>query len=526
LAWEMIDHGKNIKSTSIPFHKGVDVIARIYEQYNFGPSPPIADDPRIKEEAQAFCNISKDAGILSQDQVGDVTFFHEIVRNWFLTGQMRSRPALLQEHLKAHTLAPSPARVEWKAPIALALSGMGSVDENMEGLAANVLFALDSSPLASDRLNEVLPLGLELCLELIENGGSYPGLELVILKKLRDFFECTEYAVLTDALQPRIIRLLSRTEWGPAIPRDTTSLASWLQEIEADDNDKWIAQVDRVWRYQTEIDCFDMLFTAVDERLRDSEKHEKLYRRLVFGLRFAICDAQLKVDRLYDVIKRLELNPVIRSMALYALKNIEHHLRGDGGAKDVLEKIRDILREANGRERQQIKVGEINATTVKGLVEALSPYHIEILVDQAKTRMLEDFRANAQLSGEKIIGDLVQILDGNGSPRSDEHNRKRVIAIILLVSIFENEIFDKSYEDLYPARFMTDYARAGTNENVLKALLNAAEVTEEKQHENVDACQVYDFAAWAIRRIFIHASDLSSLPLPPPGDLDASNIDV
>jgi transcriptional regulator with XRE-family HTH domain len=529
LAWEMIDHGKNIKSTSIPLHRAEAVVGKIYDQYNFGAAAPMADDPRVKEEAQAFANISKDAGILSQDQFGDVTFFHEIVRDWFLTGQMRSHPVLLQEHVKAHIAAPSPARVEWRDPIALSLSAMGSVDENMEGLAANVLFALDSFPLNSEQLNAVLPLGLELCLELLENGGSYPGLELQILRKLRDFFEDTEYAVLTDALHPRIIRLLPRADWGRTIPRDTISLRNWLQGIETDDDDnEWTAQVDRVWRYQTDIDCFDMLFKAVDERLKDGEKHEKLYRRLVFGLRFAKCDPQLKVNRLHDVIKRPALNPVIRSMALYALKNIYHHLRSEKGeTQGVLEKIRHILREANGSKLQQIRVGEISVTSVQQLVESLTPYHIEILVDQAKTRILEDFQTATDLTGEKIIDDLVEIVNGDDSPKkSGEVNRKRVIAIVLLVSIFENEIFGKSYEDIYPAHFANDYTRAGANDGVLSALLNAAQVSEEKQHENVDACQVYDFAAWGIRRIFIHASDLSSLPLPPVGDLDVSDSDL
>ena len=233
---------------------------------------------------------------------------------------------------------------------------------------------------------------------------------------------------------------------------------------------------------------------------------------------------------MYDIAKHRDLNPVICSMALYSLKNIYYRLRKEEGTEpSLLEKIKGILREVNGVEHQRTRIDEIDASTVRGFVENLIPCHIEFLVEQANSKILEEFKTKSGLPEEKIIKDLVGILNCRDTKhwKSDLH-RARAIAIVLLVSIFENNLFGKSYENLYPGHLKDTYSHAGSDEEVLDALLNAVEVDDEKkQHENVDACQVYDFAAWGLRRIFIKSSDLSSLPLPPLGDsLDAGNIDI
>lgn len=547
LAWEMIERGDNIAKTSISLYTSLETFTTSYAQYNYGSTLSTEDglttqdDPSntnsaafreiAKEEATAFRDISKDAGIIAFDSSGEDRFLHKILRDWFLSSYMRTHPGRLQEYLKPYLLAPSPERVEWKDPLALTLSAIGVVDENTEELSEKVHLSLGSYPLGNEHLNLVLPLGLELCLQLVEDGGAHPGLERVILVKLRRFFETTEYAVLTDSLQPRIIKLLPRAEWWEReIPRDLIKLAKWLENIAGVDDDRWAAEVDKIWRYQTDIDCFDLLLSAVDDRLRKGEKHEKLYRRLTFGLRFAKGDPRLKVGRLYHIAKRKDLNPVICSMALYSLKNIYYRLSKEEGTEpSLLEKIKGILREVNGVEHQQTRIDDMSASTVRGFVENLIPCHIEFLVEQANSKILEEFKTKSGLPEEKIIEDLVGILNGRETQHWQSNlHRARAIAIVLLVSIFENNLFGKSYENLYPEHWKDKYAQAGSDEEVLRALLKAVEVDDEKkQHENVDACQVYDFAAWGLRRIFIKSSDLSSLPLPPRGDsLDAGNLDI
>jgi transcriptional regulator with XRE-family HTH domain len=551
LAWEMIGRGGNIGKTSLSLYKTIETFAGSYAQYNYGAKPPLPNNPRStnaaafrgisneeapafhdisREEATAFRDISKDAGIITSESPGEDCFLHKIVRDWFLSAYMRNRPGLLHKFLEPYLLEPSPDSVEWKDPLALTLSATGVVDENTEELWGKVQFSLESYPLGNERLNLVLPLGLDLCLQLVEDGGAYPGLERVILIQLRRFFETTEYAVLTDSLQPRIIKLLPRAEWWERdIPRDPIKLGKWLEDIAGLDDRGWATEVDKVWRYQTEISCFDLLLRAVDERLVKGEKHEKLYRRLTFGLRFAKGDPRQKVERLYYIAKRGDLNPVICSMALYSLKNIYYHLRKEGTEPSLLEKIKGILREVNGVEHQRMKIDEIDASTVKGFVEHLIPCHIEFLVEQANSKILEEFKTKSGLPEEKIIDDLVGILNCSETQRwQGDLHRARAIAIVLLVSIFENNLFGKSYENLYPGHLKHTHPRAGSDEEVFHALLNAVEVNDEKkQHENVDACQVYDFAAWGLRRIFIKSSDLSSLPLPPRGDsLDVGNIDI
>jgi transcriptional regulator with XRE-family HTH domain len=542
LAWAMIERGSNIGKSTISFYLAVETFAESYALYNYGSTTPSLNDPRnpdaaalrdiSRDEAKAFHDISKDAGIISLDSPAEDCFLHNIVRDWFLSSYIRTHPGLLQEYLKPYLSVPSPDSVEWKDPLALTLSAIGVVDENTEELSGKVHLALGSYPLENERLNLVLPLGLELCLQLVEDGGAHPGLERDILVKLRRFFEATEYAVLTDSLQPRIIKLLPRAEWWEReIPRDLFKLVKWLDEIDRlDDDSRWAAEVDKVWRYQTDISCFDLLFSAVDERLRKGEKHEKLYRRLTFGLRFAKGDPRQKVERLYNIAKRGDLNPVICSMALYSLKNIESHLRKEEETDpSLLEKIKGILREVNGVEHQRTWIDEMSASTVRGFVESLIPCHIEFLVEQANSKILEEFKTKSGLPAEKIIEDLVGILNSHEAQHWQGNlHRARAIAIVLLVSIFENNLFGKSYENLYPSHLKEKYPRAGSDEEVLQALLKAAEVGDEKkQHENVDACQVYDFAAWGLRRIFIKSSDLSSLPLPPRGDsLHASHANV
>lgn len=541
LAWAMIESGSNIGKTSISFYSAVKTFAESYALYNYGSTPPSLNGLRntdvpafrdiSRDEATAFHDISKDAGIITLDSTGEDCFLHNILRDWFLSSYMRTHPGLLQEYLTPYLLVPSPDRVEWKDPLALTLSAIGVVDENTEDLSRKVHFALGSYPLGNERLNLVLPLGLELCLQLVEDGGAHPGLERDILMKLRSFFEATEYAVLTDSLQPRIIKLLPRAEWWEReIPRDRLKLANWLEDIAVVGDDEWAAKVDKVWRYQTDFSCFDLLLSAVDNRLRKGEKHEKLYRRLTFGLRFAKGYPWLKVERLYHIAKRGDLNPVICSMALYSLKNIYSRLRIEEGTDpSLLDKIKVILKEVNGVEHQRTRIDEMIASTVRGFVEHLIPCHIEFLVEQANSKILEEFKTKSGLPEEKVIEDLVGILNSRETQHWQSNlHRARAIAIVLLVNIFENNLFGKSYENLYPGHLKDKYSRAGSDEEVLHALLKAVEVDDEKkQHENVDACQVYDFAAWGLRRIFIKSSDLSSLPLPPRGDsLDAGNLDI
>jgi hypothetical protein len=277
------------------------------------------------------------------------------------------------------------------------------------------------------------------------------------------------------------------------------SIERWFSQNQILEDADWALEIDRIWRYQTDIGCFSLLLKAVTDRLRDNYVSQKLCRRLVFGSLFAAEGPPYKatIAHLGNVIQNDWYAPVIRAMAAYVLKEIDERLSKNG----IDPQVRSLIEQTLDKEPDEECVTRAKAKKVHLLVDELSKCPIR---DLAKSRrdILVKFRQRTACDYDEVIRNLVELT------RKKKDHRQRAIAVILLAGIFENGTFDKSFIDLYPNRKYNF---------VLNALLDAADANEEHQYDNVDACQVYDFAAWAIRAIFLRADDLSGLPLPPRG---------
>jgi len=197
--------------------------------------------------------------------------------------------------------------------------------------------ALDLSPLNDPRLKHVIPLGLDLCVNLLEQGRAFSGVEQFILRDLRSMFETTNYAVLTNNLYPRVQRLLERGDWAARLPRTKDRLEAWLKKLSREPEVNWTKEIDTIWRYQNRFGCIDLLFAAVEQRHRqgglDQWTYEYLVRRFVFALRFvAFDDDRAVVGRLEQLLSTFHKESVIWSMASYSLTDVRDYLSRTGDA--------------------------------------------------------------------------------------------------------------------------------------------------------------------------------------------------
>lgn len=502
LAWAMVDDDGKITS-EISLYSARQSLATCYKRYEFSPHSNLPDDLLTLNRVDAFLDRCKDAGILviyQDHEQTRVRFLHTLEHSWFLTISLRQNPETLQQYLDSMVRDVSPLTVRWKEPLTLGLGAMGPVDGNIDGLTDAVEYALGTFPLDSEKLQRILPMGLDLCLHLVAEGGLYAGASAKIFHHVSRFYETTEYAVVTNCLQSVIVDLLGRGSWGKEIPRETTTITRWLAEIGNLADSEWAAEIDKIWRYQTDIRCFQLLLDAVTERLEGNLVLQKLCRRLVFGSRFAEEGAPYTttIKFLKRVLNDQTFDPVIKAMADYVMKEIRERMSEETNGAAVKGSSNQAL---SGKKDEDC-VKKVKSTTLSLLVGELAKCRILVLAKE-RGSILAAFMQRTKSKIDDVIRELVAL-----TRKDHQDDRERAIAVILLAGIFETSRFSRTFADLHPNQ---QYSF------VLDALLDAADATEERQYDNVDACQVYDFAAWAVRAIFLQTHDLSGLPLPPRG---------
>ena len=220
----------------------------------------------------------------------------------------------------------------------------------------------------------------------------------------------------------------------------------------------------------------------------------------MFGSRFAEEGAPYTttIKFLKRVLNDQTFDPVIKAMADYVMKEIRERMSEETNGAGVKGSSNQAL---SGKKDEDC-VKKVKSTTVSLLVGELAKCRILVLAKE-RGSILAAFMQRTKSKIDDVIRELVAL-----TRKDHQDDRERAIAVILLAGIFETSRFSRTFADLHPNQ---QYSF------VLDALLDAADATEEHQYDNVDACQVYDFAAWAVRAIFLQTHDLSGLPLPPRG---------
>jgi hypothetical protein len=476
-------------------------------------------DGEDAEWAVRFLTRCKDAGILRRKPDAEYLWqfapHANLIRDWFLAQRLRTRPDVCIQFLDYCTHKPH--LVKWKEPVILAMASLGTIHADPDLLKEIVERALKAKPLedlGSDGslvlnsqqlqiLHGVMPLGLDLCLQLLDESALPSFIEKFILDTARGFFERTDYSVFTAELQPRIIRFLKRAEgkWVADIPQDTHSLQAWLTKVSHESNGALAKEIDRIWRYQTDAGCFKLLFRAVGDRISNDKKlYEKLYRRLVFGLRFVLGDQEQPVSLLVKAKDEHPAGSVINLMAWDSLHKIHLSLKNRGDQPTTIRRLEGILK-VSPIQNPVTCICTLNTKLpAEKLVKEMVKFTATTAYDQALRCVSKILSDKTAVEQDVFIDSLLGILQ-----EDKKKSNHRALAAIWLAAVFQH--FFKM-QDLYmDARFA----------KVMSVLLKAAEPTEEGQYQTFGARQVYDFAAWAIRAIFniAGARDLVGLSLPP-----------
>jgi len=503
LARQMLDvkeeSGQDLRS-----YQAQSIISDLYvERFSLSPTTQDAHYARVQHFTADFVHFTKDAGILRWPLSNEekVEYTHLLVRDWFAGLWLHHRLPVLNDRIADYICKPAPNKQQRRDSLTFALGALESVWKNLDALHDAVRTALDLSPLNDPRLKHVIPLGLDLCVNLLEQGRAFSGVEQFILRDLRSMFETTNYAVLTNNLYPRVQRLLERGDWAARLPRTKDRLEAWLKKLSREPEVNWTKEIDTIWRYQNRFGCIDLLFAAVEQRHRqgglDQWTYEYLVRRFVFALRFvAFDDDRAVVGRLEQLLSTFHKESVIWSMASYSLTDVRDYLSRTGDAPHLLLRVDEVLSDIAV---VSAELSTVEAKSVPDLIRRLAGYPIPYLAKHAKS-IMEPVLSSSGKSIKEIVDELV-----NGM--SDEYDsRDRAIAIILLVLLFSTREYGLSTCDLFPG---------GQCSHVMDAL--AAVSSSDDQHSNVDACQVYDFGAWAIRSMLQGRGTLSGLEdLPVP----------
>jgi len=354
-----------------------------------------------------------------------------------------------------------------------------------------------------------------LCLMLQENGAAYGAVTTQIMARVMSFFENTHYALVTHDFQPRLLGLLSAFRDVPSfitepIPTESNAVRAWLDDRRTLPNGEWADQVERIWRYQTDAECYVPLFDALERLVPDSpDLYERLYRRLVFGLQFVTKDEQMRRTTLLANASN-KTDPVIRAMTSYLVDEIATRLQQDAtfaeGSKSAasitaelaaLEQLRRNFLPPSPPDLSRIPIGEPDE--LLSILRRLASRPLRLVIEK-------EWTAVAQLATRKRY-EPQQILTSLARALQSENKFERAVALIVLGRMCEQDCLHETY-------ILESFLPTGDNhELVTRRLLDAAAVTEQSQFESVGACQVYDLAVWAMRTIFLGLSSTHGLPL-------------
>lgn len=470
---------------------------------------------RSAQWAQDFLDFLKDAGLLRfsllHERSLEFGFQEELFRDWFLSVSLLNEPQRLA--LYQQKCVEDPTMAVWQGPVALALAQLESIGRISE-LQEAVDKALTSLPFAEVLITaglppkaffNVMPLGLDLCLEALRAGELTPSTRQRIVRSFRQFYESTPYAVVTHCLRPLAYKWIVLNEemkedsgWEE-IPVDIGSLQEQLELHRDDPDEDWVAWMDRIWRYQVSADCFQLLFREVKERLGESKSgtYQMLRRRIAFGVGFV---GGTEIDQGLQLLTS-EQDEDISTMAKIRKQVLRSKKVNAPAGRQKLDEctLRAILQDIQGQPvadcvfRLSHREPEVPLRAV-----LLSADHI--LEEVWKIQAEADIKAELQ----SIILDDTLL--------SKERSKERSIAIVLLHKTIRKTIHGKVWENENWDSFLT-------------LLRVASKLDEKSQFANIEGCQVYDIAAWSIRGLFRLSGHLVGLDVPSsPADTEAAQV--
>ena len=246
LAREMV-RLKEENRSDLTSSEALILVSRLYSDFfSLQPDGREQDRLRSREFADRFSDFVKAAGILDwlPNPSSAVTFGHGILLDWFCGLWFYHRLPAFKERISSYISSPTPERYRRRDCLAFALGAMESIGGNIHELFETTKDTLELRTLDSEVVNDVAPLGLDLCVTLMEHGQAFSGVESLVLEKLLLTFDNTHYAVLTNDLYPRVQRLIERAGSTLKIPpREPGPLETWIRELESQSNETWIKEI-------------------------------------------------------------------------------------------------------------------------------------------------------------------------------------------------------------------------------------------------------------------------------------------
>jgi len=508
LAWEaMVTKDDHLLEAMAP-RTAIELFQDWYRIYTYPSDKKIGPHERAKSAqwAQDFLDFLKDAGLLrSSLRYGhylEFGFQEELVRDWFLSIGLVNEPQRLAYYQQKCVTAP--AMVAWQGPVALALAQLepagriGELQDAVKGALSSMPFATEllAADLEPNAFFNVMPLGLDLCLEALRAGSLTPGARKQIVWFFREFYESTPYAVVTHCLRPLAYQWIVLNEemkdvpYWEEIPVDVVSLKEQLKLHRGDCEEDWTSWMDRIWRYQVSADCFQLLFQEVKERLGKSRSatYQVLRRRIAFGVGFV---GEAEIDQ------ALKLLASERDEDISMMADIREEIL-------LSKKATAIIKYYKLDERTQRAIlNGIKGKQVAECVSALSHGELAVrlhVVLISANRILEEIRkSHSEFDLETELQRLVQ--------NEDLTPKERAIAIVLLGKAIRGKV-SESWDSF------------------LSLLRVAASTTDEKsQFANIEGCQVYDIAAWSIRSLFRPSTHLVGLDIASsPAGTEAAQV--
>ncbi len=461
-------------------------------------------DQNLRDKIRGFIDRCRGAGLL-QDVGPRVKFVHQVVRDWFLGLWLSQHADLLEDNLLRVIAQPSQEFNRWEQPLAFALAALVVVRIDHSRARELAQRAIRERPLGVERLRRVLPLGLEICGSFTMATAELDFIDAALIPQLMEFYEQTDYALVTNHLQPMMVALVHRAPARYRVPRSVPSLTRALAEHADADDARWIEWVERVWRYQTDFGCLRLLAEATQRRGLPQPAQEKLLRRILFGMNFVADFGPEAADFLGEIIaNRAYSDSDVRQMASYTLFEQRQHLLERHPDSPLISKIDAVIARTTP---PHAVTAQRQVTNIPELIERLKTMPIRHVIERSGG-FLRQLRTSGGLRAADCLDALVSLIESRYSqsePRRIDV-RETAVALILTARLYSEGDEDWSIRDLH---------KGGRHERVLGALLRAADVSDAAQYENVGACQVYDFAVWALRSIFLGSFEVAGLPLPP-----------
>ncbi len=488
----------------------------------------------LNDRVDAFLSEMLAAGILvrklsrtgrrSQRELFLFGIHEQLVLTWFKAALMLAEPPRLERVLKR--AVDDPFQCKWHTPLGYVASiwverGQDdlvarTIDHALAGRAVGEL--LKDLGLPEDTFYKIMPLGLMLAREILEDlpqeheddaeQGPFHAEYVKVTTAYRRFYEATDYAVVTVAMQPwaaaNVALLNLYAEGDLRIPATPDEVSAWIGHSRSLDDDTFVAQADRIWRYQTHLSSFHRLINAVVDRFeRDTKPRQKLMRRLVFGMRFvSLEDARECIKRLEHIEMRFGDDRVVRDMANHTRAMLE-----EGLFNLVQQRLRDSKTPLK-LEPPEPTSAELESWPADRFYRLLPPHLFTLIRD-------DEFAAKVFQAAEKVFGAEGDALVEKLRDQLDLHDGDVAV-----------QQWDRAAAAVMLGKFLKtrepqEIRKDGKYWEVVLAL---AKVANAKEHfTSVSACQLYDYAAWAIRCAFLRVGfeEDISLPLlpgssPPP----------